>query len=1031
MTSKAARSSFYVPGGTLKLDAASYVMRDADLDLHAAIARGELCYVLTSRQMGKSSLMVRMAARLREERAQAIVIDLNALGQNLTAEQWYLGLLGLIGSQLDLENELEGYWQAHSTLGPLERWLGALRDVVLERVAEPIVMFIDEIDATRSLPFSSDEFFAAIRELYNERSDVPELQRLTFCLLGVATPSDLIQDTRITPFNVGHRIELTDFTEQEAQVLLPGLHHARSLAPALLSRILYWTGGHPCLTQRLCQAVVEDRIAGDPNGVDRLCADIFLSPQARERDDNLLFVRDRMLRGGADPVQLLTIYSNIRTGKLVEDDPAHPLLSQLRLAGVVRSENGFLKVRNRIYERVFDQKFVENNQPLDEVERQRKAEQRGRTKVLSWAVPAVVLFASLAFLAWWQSHRAQQISASWRSIADAGLITTSNVADEIHAASANRPELLGMYAKIVHVTGPFVETMLKIEPRDVAANDLKANSLYVAADDAIRRGDTAAAASNSRESLARAEKLKADADIRLRAIAARLYATAAEMFSKMSATKETQADIQKAENLARDVSARMKPDDSFTLGSLSTTYNMLGAAEEGMDHWDRAVQFYQRNAGARQKVSDLYIQKGGDDGIFEVVHAALEERNRIARIEFENHRYDASRKILEERSLAIANTLVAWNGQPARHRTEAQRHQARLDLWDVEDKLAFVLAARKTTWPEALQSYTQAVGTGEKLVQADPSVPNQQKLEGQVAAVARLQKLLGMTEDAQHAYFRYVALVHERVNKQPNAESYAKLGDALQQLASFEAHHGTKSAAPADYQNSLDFLSKVSSKDGSVEREIGAVNLKLADVQSGFGQTDQAKPHYRDAVRASQRCIEFDRRNVAGGDTSAQAILMSDYQNLAFGSLGLGDRKSAQEALAKMLDAAQAAGNQAQASLAQNKTPQSISGAAFAYGILGWAELLNNHPQESIRASEAALALDGQQAWIHANRAHAYLLADRADQAKAIYLAHRGEEMYDEPFELSVLDDFAQLRKLGFDRPAMAEIEQLLGKVRR
>jgi hypothetical protein len=39
--------------------------------------------------------------------------------------------------------------------------------------------------------------------------------------------------------------------------------------------------------------------------------------------------------------------------------------------------------------------------------------------------------------------------------------------------------------------------------------------------------------------------------------------------------------------------------------------------------------------------------------------------------------------------------------------------------------------------------------------------------------------------------------------------------------------------------------------------------------------------------------------------------------------------------------------------------------------------------------------------------------------------------MYDEPFELSVLDDFAQLRKLGFDRPAMAEIEQLLGKVRK
>ena len=55
-------------------------------------------------------------------------------------------------------------------LGPLQRWMTALRQVVLAQVPGPIVIFIDEIDAVRSLPFSTDEFFAAIRVCYNRRS---------------------------------------------------------------------------------------------------------------------------------------------------------------------------------------------------------------------------------------------------------------------------------------------------------------------------------------------------------------------------------------------------------------------------------------------------------------------------------------------------------------------------------------------------------------------------------------------------------------------------------------------------------------------------------------------------------------------------------------------------------------------------------------------------------------------------------------------------------------------------------------------
>src|SRR5262245_43319555 len=236
-------TDFYITGGTLRRDAACYVAREADSRLYESLTRGEFCYALTARQMGKSSLMVRAAARLREEGAGVAVLDLTATGQNITAEQWYYGLLGQIGRQLELEGEFREYWLGHMMFGPLQRWLGAISEVLLPRYATAgtrVVIFIDEIDTVRSLPFSTGEFFAGIRELYNTRAQDPELERLAFCLLGVATPSDLIRDTRTTPFNIGQRIDLRDFTPSEASLLAQGLRRDEKTNGALLNRILYW-----------------------------------------------------------------------------------------------------------------------------------------------------------------------------------------------------------------------------------------------------------------------------------------------------------------------------------------------------------------------------------------------------------------------------------------------------------------------------------------------------------------------------------------------------------------------------------------------------------------------------------------------------------------------------------------------------------------------------------------------------------------------------------------------------------------------
>jgi len=122
MTTTAA--SFYVTGGTLRQDAPSYVERQADKDLYEGLMRGEFCYVLTSRQMGKSSLRVHTAARLRAAGVAVAILDLTAIGQNLSPEQWYEGLLGRLARALDLEDELDAFWEEHERGGAVPNGRG-------------------------------------------------------------------------------------------------------------------------------------------------------------------------------------------------------------------------------------------------------------------------------------------------------------------------------------------------------------------------------------------------------------------------------------------------------------------------------------------------------------------------------------------------------------------------------------------------------------------------------------------------------------------------------------------------------------------------------------------------------------------------------------------------------------------------------------------------------------------------------------------------------------------------------------------
>lgn len=400
---------YYIAGGTLGRDAACYIPRRADHEIFDGLLDGEFCYVLTPRQMGKSSLMVRTARRLKEVGLSVAVLDLTSIGQNVSVEQWYGGLLSQVGQQLEMEEDLLAYWRNMTLLGPLQRWMSAILNQVLPKIRDRLIIFIDEIDAVRSMSFNTDEFFAGIREFFNRRTVSPDLNKLTFCLLGVATPADLIRNPLMTPFNIGQRIELLDFSESEAMKLAEGLNRDEEQSRRILRRVFHWTNGHPYLTQRLCQRISTDPAIGRESDVDRVCEELFLSPQARERDDNLLFVRERLLRSDIDHAELLNQYSRVlgqRRLTPILDDEHSPVFTVLKLSGITRLEEGSLKVRNRIYGHVFDQNWIRENMPDGELRRQKRAFLRGALKTSGVLLSIILIISVLGIYSWQQRNAA-------------------------------------------------------------------------------------------------------------------------------------------------------------------------------------------------------------------------------------------------------------------------------------------------------------------------------------------------------------------------------------------------------------------------------------------------------------------------------------------------------------------------------------------------------------------------------------------------------------------------------------------------
>ena len=329
-------------GGAVPIGSRFYMVRQTDADFHTALTRGDsIVLIKGARQVGKTSLLAQGLQQARETGARVILTDFQKLNTDQLAspDALYQALAAGIAQQLGLSVSPRAVWDAD--FGPNMNMELFLRLHVLPTVPEPLVWAMDEVDRLFTCPFGG-EVFGLFRSWHNERSLDPSsaLSRLTLAIAYATEAHLFITDPNQSPFNVGTRLALSDFTPEQVSGL--NRRYGSPWSEADLVRFQALVGGQPYLVRL---------------GLDQAAQGISLERIEAEGDDGLFSEHlRRLLRVVSRSPEQEGALRDFLTGR---NHPSPESFYRLRAAGILSGPSSSeARFRCFLYESFFRRRLT-------------------------------------------------------------------------------------------------------------------------------------------------------------------------------------------------------------------------------------------------------------------------------------------------------------------------------------------------------------------------------------------------------------------------------------------------------------------------------------------------------------------------------------------------------------------------------------------------------------------------------------------------------------------------------------------------
>jgi hypothetical protein len=233
-------------GGQVPLDSPFYIPRPPieERCYEAIIKPGALIRIKAPRQMGKSSLMLRILDCATQQGYRSVWLNLQAAGEKAleNPDSLLKWLCSRISRKLGLPDKVEEYWQG--ALGSNDKCTDYFELYLLEELKKPFALGLDEVDELFQYESVAGDFFGLLRSWHEESKFNPVWRNLRLIIAHskeVYIPLNINQ----SPFNVGLPVDLPPLNDDQVADLIQ--RHGLNLPPRESVKLMDLTGGHPYL----------------------------------------------------------------------------------------------------------------------------------------------------------------------------------------------------------------------------------------------------------------------------------------------------------------------------------------------------------------------------------------------------------------------------------------------------------------------------------------------------------------------------------------------------------------------------------------------------------------------------------------------------------------------------------------------------------------------------------------------------------------------------------------------------------------